>query len=162
MIAFNDTEGQVHHKFLAQGCGATTSVRLSTQRICNASEKQFIGNCLTHGFCYLLLPLDNAVCRVALNVTDFLAKHSISVVSHLALCDLLLLPKLKITLKGRRQKDIPQIKLNTICRCWPFHKVLPHTHWKGSLESLNTIWSILLWRKKLSSNLKMLKFSYNK
>jgi hypothetical protein len=97
-------------------------------------------------------------------------KHSISVVSHLpypphlALCELLLLPKLMITLNGKTFQDIPQIQMNTTCRCWPFQKVLPQIHWKveESLESLHTIWSILLPRKKLNSNLKVLKFSSNK
>jgi hypothetical protein len=66
-----------------------------------------------------LLHHDNAPCHAALSVREFLAKHSIPVVSHLpyspdlAPCDFLLFPRLKSTEKGKRFQDVMEIQLNT-------------------------------------------------
>jgi len=78
---------------------------------------------LTNGFrgtCFL--HLDNVPCSVALNVTEFLAKHGIPVVPHLpysphwAPCHFCLCPRLKITLK-RKLQDTMEIQLNTYDSC---------------------------------------------
>jgi transposase len=62
---------------------------------------------------------DNAPCHAALNVREFLAKHSILVVPHppyspdLAPSDFFLFPRLKSTLKRKLFQDVAEIQLNT-------------------------------------------------
>jgi histone-lysine N-methyltransferase SETMAR len=114
-----------------------------------------------------LLHHDNAPCHAALSVREFLAKHSIPVVSHppyspdLAPYDFFLFPRLKSTLKGKRFQDVAEIQLNTTL---PFpNKPTRHALKSGRIAGIaayNLEGRTL--KEITSSNLSMLSFSYNK
>jgi hypothetical protein len=102
----------------------------------NISQNIYIKNlqCLWEAVCWklphtwLLVPASDfgqcsvpsgPECQGLLGKAQHFSGFTLPFPHHLALCDLLLLPKLKITLKGKRFQGIPRIHLNTTCRCWP-------------------------------------------
>jgi hypothetical protein len=80
LIAFFDAEGLVHHEFLPQRHTVNQSVYITVlQRLRDAvrrkrPHKWSSGTWLLHH--------DSVPCQAALNVREFLAKHSIPVVPH--------------------------------------------------------------------------------
>ena len=98
------------------------------QNLSGMSWKCSLLNSLTSGLrgtCFL--HLDNVPCSVALNVREFLAKHSFPVVPHLpysphsAHCHFFLCPRLKITLKGKQCKmpwKYNSIHMTAALRSW--------------------------------------------
>jgi hypothetical protein len=117
LIAFFDAEGLVHHEFLPQRQTMNQTLYITVvQRLRDAvrrkrPHKWSSGTWLLHH--------DKASCHAVLSVTEFLAKHSITVVPHppyspdLAACDFFLFPRLKSTLKSKRFQDVAEIQLNT-------------------------------------------------
>jgi hypothetical protein len=86
--------------------------------------------------------------HAALNVWEFLDKHSIPVVPHppnsadLAPCDFFLFPRLNSTLKGKRFQDVAEIQLNTIRQLLAIPKQAYQTciekwkdHWNRCIQS---------------------------
>jgi transposase len=99
--------------------------------------------------------------HVTLIVREFLAKHSIPVVPHppyspdLVLCDFFLFSRVKSTMKNKRFQDVAEIQLNTTRQLQAIPKQACQTcieKWKdrciqSGLESLFTIWRVVLWRR---------------
>jgi hypothetical protein len=114
LIAFIDKEEIVHTEFFPQGQTVNQNLYIEVMRRLReevrrkhpamwASNDWFIHH-------------DNAPAHTALSVQWFLATNNMAVVLHppyspdLAPCDFFLLPKIKMTLKGRRFNDVEEIK----------------------------------------------------
>jgi histone-lysine N-methyltransferase SETMAR len=117
LTAFFDAEGLVHNEFLPQRQAMNQTVYITfLQRLRDAVCRKRPHKLSSSTW---LLHHDNAPCHAALNVREFLAKHSIPVVPHppyspdLALCSFFLFLRLKSILKGKRFQDVAEIQLNT-------------------------------------------------
>ena len=113
---FFDASGVVHHEYLPEGSTVNQiyynevlkRLRDAIRRI--RPELRSSGDWFFHH--------DNAPAHSALRTREFLAKHSITVLSHppyppdLAPCDFFLFPMLKRPLKGRRFETIPETNAN--------------------------------------------------
>jgi hypothetical protein len=108
-------EGLVHHEFLLQCQTMDQTVYITIlQHLRDAVCWKWPHKWSSSTW---LLHHDNAPCHAALNVMEFLAKHSIPMVPHppyppdLAPCDFFF-PMLDRTLKGNLFQDIVEIQLN--------------------------------------------------
>jgi transposase len=113
LIALFDAEGLVHHEFLPQRQTMNYTVYITVlQRLRDAVRRKRPHKWTSGTW---LLHHDNAPYHAALSVREFLAKHSIPVVSlppyspDLAPCDFFLFSMLKSTLKGKRFQDVAEI-----------------------------------------------------
>jgi hypothetical protein len=107
----------VHHEFLPQSLTMNQTIYITVlQRLRDAVRRKRPYKWSSGTW---LLYHDNAPCHAALSVSEFLAKHSIPVVSHLPYspdlppCDFFLFPRLKTTLKGKRFQVVAEIQLTT-------------------------------------------------
>jgi histone-lysine N-methyltransferase SETMAR len=114
-IAFFDAEGLVHHEFLPQHQTMNQTDYITILQCLRDAVRRKWHHKWSSGTWLLHY---NAPCHTALNVREFLAKHSIPVVPHppyspdLAPCDFFF-PRLKSTLKGKQFQCITEIQRNT-------------------------------------------------
>jgi transposase len=146
-----DMEGLVHHEFLLQRKTMNQTVYIAVlQRLRDAvrrkrSHKWSSGTWLLHH--------DNALCHAALNIREFLAKHSIPMVPHppyspdLAPRNFFLFPRLKSTLKGKQFQDVVEIQLNMTRQLQAIPKQAYQTcveKWKDYWNRCIRIWRVIL------------------
>jgi histone-lysine N-methyltransferase SETMAR len=114
LIALFDKEGIVHTEFVPQGQTVNQNLYIEVMRRLREEVRR------KHPAMWAssdwLIHHDNASAHTALSVQRFLATNNMAVVPHppyspyLAPCDFFLLPKIKMTLKGRRFNDVEEIQ----------------------------------------------------
>ena len=113
---FFDASRVVHHEYLPEGSTVNQTYYIEVLKRLRDAIQQKRPELWRSGDWFF--HHDNASAHSALRTHEFLAKHSITVLSHppyspdLAPCDFFLFPMLKRPLKGRRFATIPEIKAN--------------------------------------------------